>query len=356
MSDRQKGLIKAVSTVFPLSQHCFCCTHLLRNFQSHHPDPLLAGLFWQASRASTEPEYRSVMEKMHAIDATAPQYFTGISAPEHWALWALKGFRWGQSSSNASESLNATLNPIRDHPILNILDEIQHLQYRWAEKARCAISKHIEGDGSSTINSPWLWSTHLRHQVIPEAQRQLDNTRSVARRYRIICIDDANTYLVKLADDANEHTVQFGTGQCTCKWWQDHGLPCYHAAAVALRRGTDLQDLCADFYRWAAYAGSYVRVANPVPPKDQWTLQPGLAPPNFKPKRGRKRASRLASHGEKPAKRRSICTRCKEPGHIRSNPKCPKYGLTSSQDSSAYPSTRPPTYRDISVPYPSSSQ
>ena len=63
MSDRQKGLIRAVQTHLPLVTEAFCCKHLERNLTGNFGKEVI-GVFWEAVYARTEPRFKVAMAKL----------------------------------------------------------------------------------------------------------------------------------------------------------------------------------------------------------------------------------------------------------------------------------------------------
>ena len=55
ISDKQKGLIPAMQTVLPNTEHRMCVRHLYNNFRGQHTGLALKHLLWAAVRATTLP-------------------------------------------------------------------------------------------------------------------------------------------------------------------------------------------------------------------------------------------------------------------------------------------------------------
>jgi hypothetical protein len=71
MSDRQKGLIKAVSKIFPDSEHRNCVKHLYQNFHKLHKGETLKNDLWAVARSSNIPMWEKNTEKMKADSVAA---------------------------------------------------------------------------------------------------------------------------------------------------------------------------------------------------------------------------------------------------------------------------------------------
>ena len=80
MSNQDKELKQALSTVFPTGSEAHCCQHLADNIQK---DFGLAcrHLFWQVAKASIEDGFRIVIDKIKEHRSAAKQYLQ--KTPSH---------------------------------------------------------------------------------------------------------------------------------------------------------------------------------------------------------------------------------------------------------------------------------
>ncbi|KAG8363372.1 hypothetical protein BUALT_Bualt19G0015500 [Buddleja alternifolia] len=76
MYDKQKGLIKAFSEIFPNSPHRFCVRHLNGNFvKAGFRGQAFKNALWRAANAITENEFSNRMEEMKALNTEAFEWF-----------------------------------------------------------------------------------------------------------------------------------------------------------------------------------------------------------------------------------------------------------------------------------------
>ena|SRR5579859_3887711 len=68
LSDRQKGLLDGVVSVFPPSVHRYCLKHLEWNFRNKFKHPALCSLLWKAVKATTKEEYNEAIANMTGIN------------------------------------------------------------------------------------------------------------------------------------------------------------------------------------------------------------------------------------------------------------------------------------------------
>ena len=64
ISDKQKGLIPAMQTVLPNTEHRMCVRHLYNNFRGQHTGLALKHLLWAVARATTLPWWEAEMDNM----------------------------------------------------------------------------------------------------------------------------------------------------------------------------------------------------------------------------------------------------------------------------------------------------
>lgn len=86
LSDRQKGLIDGVNTVFPDSPHGYCMRHLADNMRKagfKHKE--LLTLLWKAARAQTVQEFDTAMAEMKNVNAACYKWLTETADKKHWA-------------------------------------------------------------------------------------------------------------------------------------------------------------------------------------------------------------------------------------------------------------------------------
>ena len=106
MSDREKGLNKAVSEALPNAKHSHCCQHIAANVQSRF-GITCRKLFWSAVYARTKAEFDTAIDAMLKDSRPAAAYLRSIPA-ETWATYAFPLPRYGHITSNIVESLNGT--------------------------------------------------------------------------------------------------------------------------------------------------------------------------------------------------------------------------------------------------------
>ena len=111
LSDREKGIKKAVKRFFPLAGHSYCVFHMQKNVKLHFKTAL-DGLLFKAAKASTKIDFRATLDEMKRLHKAAGEYVEKIS-PERWARSFFPLRRFGHVTSNMAESVNHWLREAR---------------------------------------------------------------------------------------------------------------------------------------------------------------------------------------------------------------------------------------------------
>ena len=104
LSDREKGIDAAVSSLFPNAAHSFCVYHIQKNVKVNF-HTTLDGLLFEAAHAMNEDSFKEALRKMKALHKAAYKYVKKIKAVR-WARSAFPARRFGHVTSNISESMN----------------------------------------------------------------------------------------------------------------------------------------------------------------------------------------------------------------------------------------------------------
>ena len=106
---------------------------------------------------------------------------------------------------------------------------------------------------------------------------------------------------------------------CSCGWYQEHGIPCFHACAVMIKNAIPAEDLCSDLVKTETIIRLYSAAIYPVDSDglDEVTL---IAPEPPK-KIGRPKGKRIRGYLEQQPQRRNRCSVCGKTGHNKRS--CP---------------------------------
>ncbi|KAE8684549.1 hypothetical protein F3Y22_tig00111127pilonHSYRG00005 [Hibiscus syriacus] len=127
MSDKQKGLVKAMMHVLPNAEHRTCVRHLYSNFKNNaqFKGNNLKDAMWKAARATYKKEFEDAMDELKALSKPA---FDWLNA-KNPAQWSKSHFSPRSKSdmllSNLSECFNKMILEARDKPILTLMGMIR---------------------------------------------------------------------------------------------------------------------------------------------------------------------------------------------------------------------------------------
>ncbi|XP_076930983.1 uncharacterized protein LOC143595986 [Bidens hawaiensis] len=125
ISDRQKGLIQSVESVFPRPEHRFFCRHIHENLRQTWMGDLYKGLFYRAALATSVPYFNMAMEEIKKTNLDMFLWLSEIPA----ARWSRSHFSGRAKSdmllNNLCESFNRQLVGARDKPIITCLEYIR---------------------------------------------------------------------------------------------------------------------------------------------------------------------------------------------------------------------------------------
>ncbi|XP_035844066.1 uncharacterized protein LOC110932042 [Helianthus annuus] len=125
MSDRQKGILEAVSRLFPCAEHRFCVRHIHENMQLTFKGRAYKDILWKLARSTTVFYFEKTMEELKRMNTKAHLWLSKID-PIHWSRSHFTGR--GKSDvllNNMCEVFNSKILDGRDKPIITILEYIR---------------------------------------------------------------------------------------------------------------------------------------------------------------------------------------------------------------------------------------
>jgi hypothetical protein len=121
ISDRHKAIINAMKNLVewkePNAYHRFCLRHVRSNLMKKFKSASLKRLCWAIGSATQKRKYVAAVRELRVINEEVWQYLNNIEK-SHWTLTRDKDHcRWGNLTTNISESLNNALCDARVLPI-----------------------------------------------------------------------------------------------------------------------------------------------------------------------------------------------------------------------------------------------
>ncbi|KAF6163390.1 hypothetical protein GIB67_029239 [Kingdonia uniflora] len=124
ISDRLKGLIEAVSSVFPFVNHKFCFRYMYKNMKKYHRGAYLEKLAWGAAKAWKQTENKEFLDQLKLDD---PAAYDRLHR-EPYERWCRSHFDLSAEcehiTNNFSESFNNWINKVRDKPLHKAIEKL----------------------------------------------------------------------------------------------------------------------------------------------------------------------------------------------------------------------------------------
>ncbi len=206
--------------------------------------------------------------------------------------------KWGETTSNASESANNWMGDVRDRNILDLHTGLV---------GRCMKQLHLRSKKYNNMD------THLP----PEIESKLERVKAKGAALRLILPGPESWFLVRTkGGDEFEANIGNEVPQCTCKEYNQTRFACAHMAAVFFSlhgpRGEDFHRFVHHVYTTeslrAAYPGKILPCAVDGHLMPDNVTQP---PANTKPAGRPPNSTRTPSRGERnPEDSPIVCSNC----------------------------------------------
>ncbi|XP_024016226.1 uncharacterized protein LOC112089707 [Eutrema salsugineum] len=317
LSDKQKGLVKAVKIVLQQAKHRMCARHVIDNWKKDGNDLELKRLFWKIARSYTMGDYE---ENTQALNRYSPGAWVSLQKTNPPG-WSRAFFRVGSccndNLNNLSESFNRTICLARKKPLLDLLEDIRR---------QCMVRNAKRK----------IITNRAKTRFTPKAHEEIEKMSKGG----MDCIRYMSTdTLHEVSHDNVSYRVDFSDHTCGCRKWQMTGIPCIHAACVITAKKQKVDDYVSKFYTTKMWIETYQTGLESVqgmklwprtgrlpvlPPP--WRNRPRGRPPNYARRKGVNETASSSSNKTKLSRMKRIimCSNCNEEGHNKvscSNPR-----------------------------------
>lgn len=349
ISDRQKGLSRALKRLFPNAYIYFCVHHLLQNVETDYGVPQRQA-FKKMVYAKTQEAYQEALDNIKATEGwEAFSDWAQALPPDQYSLYVVDAPRYGQFTSNLVESINSHWLDNRELPILHALLAIWHYVMNLFDRRRQEIKRYPSSEepyGQQWRWSQWAWNVFKQEET-------------AARFYFVNVSERAPAYIagVYKGTPAETKRVCLRDGKCSCKTFQDLKIPCRHAIAACAKFKLNAEDYIKPQYSRRAWEETFSPKTQLADGNDQghaqiWPVSldnleryTQVLPPPLKRTSGRqqkKRRQRNEPTGHAKKKRLTRCERCKEVGHNSrtcQRPQAPNLSQRRRQDQGEHTTT-----------------
>ncbi|KAK8628204.1 hypothetical protein V6N13_063914 [Hibiscus sabdariffa] len=291
-----RGLVEAISEVFPCAEHRTCVRHLYSNFKNREnfKGKNLKDALWKAARATYVKEFEDAMAELKALSVPAFDWLKGKDP----AQWSRSHFsprsKCDMLLSNLSECFNKMILDARDKPILTLMEMVRTkmmqkitIKKEQTEKWTGILCPKIQEKVESAIQQcTRCWPTHAGGQ-----------------KYQVS------------AGPLNQHAVDMEHHTCSCRKWDITGIPCIHVVLVMVLRNERPESYVHACYKTTTHQQIYQHFIQPVRGPKQWlhditcesVIEPKLRRPPGRPKKQRVKepdeAQNKSGHNQRTCKR-----------------------------------------------------
>ncbi|KAM6543142.1 hypothetical protein CsatB_007589 [Cannabis sativa] len=281
MSDRQKGLEKAVAAIFIGCEVRFCVRHLHANFKKEYTGLLLNQLLWAAANTTTQAEFERAMAEIKEVSIGAYNWLLG-KPPSQWSKSHISEYpKCDILLNNLCESFNAAILEARDKPIITLLEKIRFwLMSRFYNK-KLELEK---------------WTNPVGKRILKIIEKNTEVgkkclvTRSGNYEFEVTC------------NNGSQMAVDLEAKTCKCRRFQLSGIPCGHALASIWFTNGNRFDYVHVFYKKESLEKTYLGSVHPMPSPNMWPKIGGnpIDPPPETKLPGRRKKARRRDAEEPP--------------------------------------------------------
>ncbi|WCJ39720.1 hypothetical protein M5689_020686 [Euphorbia peplus] len=276
MSDRQKGLIRAVHDLFPEAEHRHCVRHIYTNFREHFKGKALKDLLWNCARASYVQRFDRALEALKAENVQAYEWLLHPDRPTF--CWTRAYFKTHAQCdmllNNLCECFNKYILDARGLPIISLNEAMKVKIMRRLKKKKDQMEKY-------------------KGKICPKVQVKLNKLIDIAANHQV---EFSGGPRASVTANGGPYIVNLEEKTCTCRRWQLTGLPCSHAICAIRHNNQRVEDFVSKHYHVSTFMEMYGNYINPTNNEELWpeVENPGwlLPPLDINKKRGRKKLSR----------------------------------------------------------------
>ncbi|XP_009106514.2 uncharacterized protein LOC103832293 [Brassica rapa] len=230
-------------------------------------------------------------------------FVTGFT---HWTRAHFKGQRYNIMDSNIAESWNGAIKEAREYPLIMMLEYIRTTVMGWL-----ALRRAKANDEKGTLT--------------PNVRKLVEENYDLST---VLAVRDISELEFQVQDPRGEcFTVNLAVGSCSCREYDEIGIPCPHALAASSKVGFPSDAMVEPAYRVPTWRQGFAGKIYPVPSVGGSQVGSSttaeLLPPAVRRPSGRPRKVRIKSRGEFKKSGQSSsnrrCARCGRTGHNRAS-------------------------------------
>ncbi|KAK1414814.1 hypothetical protein QVD17_30573 [Tagetes erecta] len=215
---------------------------------------------WEIGSTSQERKYERLMKELEMTNKEAWRYLQGIEESKWTLLYDRGNRRWGNLTTNISESMNNVLRGVRLLPIRALME------YTFKRDVEQYAKHYQMGIDCMTAFPGRMWGLFHAREI--RARQHRVYTYS-ARDQRYMVETNQQT-----SDESggSPYTIEYDKQTCTCCKWQIYRFPCSHALAVCHFKRKDPKQTANSRFYTEIYHAQYNNQYYPVPHIDDWVF------------------------------------------------------------------------------------
>ncbi|CAN6719046.1 unnamed protein product [Malus baccata var. baccata] len=241
VSDQNKGLVEAVSNIFPTSHHAFCLQNLKQNLLSKFPttygkffQDLIVDLFSKCAHAFTKATFEVNLRNLKHEGGAPVMTFLEDLPKEKWLHAYFKGNQYSEPCNNVSETFISWIFELCDLPIFHMVDGIRIKLMRMMVE----LSREAK-----------LWSSVL----CPEMEKTLNEILMLGRNWNV---SRSTTSVYEVHADYSV-MVNMRNRLCSCNESQINGFPCVHPLVAIQKHSDSIYEYIDDHFKLSYLRSSY---------------------------------------------------------------------------------------------------
>ncbi|GJW01586.1 hypothetical protein Tco_1556837 [Tanacetum coccineum] len=224
ISDRQKGIIPAIKTVYPRAEHRYCLRYIHENMKQGWCGQAYKDLLWRVASATNVRDFEKCMLELKTMNPKAHEWLNKIPA-EHWARSHFSGrAKSDLLLNNICEVFNGKIVGGRDKPVITLLEYIREYCMKRIVNVQGVIDK-CTGPLTPT-------ATRIMKSIKKEAHLMKVQWNG-ANKYQVSGNENWQGFLYKHAVAACWNMAVNDRAAPPPETWELTEIPCKHAAAAS---------------------------------------------------------------------------------------------------------------------------
>ena len=255
-SDQQPALRAAMAATLPSTTHCACLAYRAAALKATAGLKKKSDLVKAMVAMAVEHDKARCLELLQGLPTNAQNFLLKVPL-EKWTHSHCPVTRWGLTTTAFGESIGEVLRNIRPMPLLAQLQ-------RFMDKAYALLEAHYQEYSRQAETGEVVGSK--------VSERLVKSEEEAPKRYKVAAAfmsDGEPVGQVVLLDGQGEdkYSVNLAQRTCSCKDYQQRGIPCIHAVAVA--KALNYQP--AEYVHPSCAWPMCWRHTNPPFPRPPWT-------------------------------------------------------------------------------------